>query len=85
MSPETVIILSSVQVGPLFDARRKNLLTVTVSPDLGLSMIEVAIQPEGIRFPNGESLSWAHLEKINAATTCFLVRDGEIEKVQRFL
>lgn len=85
MLPETAIILSSVQVEPLQTARRNNQVTATISPDLGLSTVEVELLADEVRFPSGESLAWSQLETIIEATNaCFLVRDGDIEKIQRF-
>ncbi|HLL80568.1 MAG TPA: hypothetical protein VKT25_13765, partial [Ktedonobacteraceae bacterium] len=85
MLPETAIILSSVQVEPLQSARHNNQITASVSPDLGLSTVEVELLADEVRFPNGESVNWSQLEAIlTTMNACYLVRDGEIEKVQRF-
>jgi len=79
------IILSSFQVQQLFQARETGARTARISPDLGLSTVEVVIESEGIRFPNGESLTWENLDRIHRSpNNCFVVIDSALHKVQVF-
>jgi predicted methyltransferase len=56
-----------------------------VSPDLGLTSIEVKIEPGEARFPDGQALSWEDLERIGASPrVCFLVKEGTLQKIQVF-
>jgi hypothetical protein len=82
---KTGIVLSYVQVRPLFDARQKGLDVVEISPDLGLTRVMVAITPEGVVFPDGERVDWQSLEKIRASeVNCFLVEENTIKSIQVF-
>jgi predicted methyltransferase len=82
---EHPIVLSHIQTRPLLQARKTGEHRAEVSPDLGLTTSEVVIEPEGVRFPNGESLRWDVIEKINASeNNCFVIEDGEPHKIQVF-
>lgn len=79
------IVLSYVQVEPLFEARQKGLDAVEISPDLGLTRVLVAITPEGVVFPDGERVDWQSLEKIRASeVNCFLVENDTARSIQVF-
>ena len=79
------IVLSRFQVEELFRAREQGAARAQVSPDLGRSTVEVAVEAEGVRFPGGEFLTWEALEEIrHAPNNCFVVTDNTLEKVQRF-
>ena len=78
-------VLSHIQTQPLLQAREAGQHRVEVSPDLGLTTVETIIEPEGVRFPNGQSLRWDAIEKIStSANNCFVVEDGEPRKIQLF-
>jgi predicted methyltransferase len=71
------IVLSHFQVTPLLKARATGEAHAIVSPDLGLSTVEVVLEPEGVRFPGGEMVAWADLGRIrDAQNQCFAMEDG---------
>ncbi len=79
------IILSHFQAQELLRAREQGARSVQVSPDLGLSRVEVSIEAQGVRFPGGEFLDWDAVEEIrHTPNSCFVVRDGTLQKVQAF-
>jgi len=79
------VILSYVQVAPLLKAREQELATVQISPDLGLSMVEVRLTSEGVEFPNRERLDWQSVERISMSeVNCFLLQENTIRIVQVF-
>jgi uncharacterized protein len=79
------MILSYFQVDELIAARDAGRERATVSLDLGLTTDKVALSAAGVRFPDGQALTWAQLDEIRSSERgCFLVEDGEIEKVQFF-
>ncbi len=79
------IVLSHIQTQPILQARGAGLHCMEVSPDLGLTMAEVIIEPDGVRFPNAEWLRWEIIEEITASeNNCFVIEDGEPRKVQLF-
>ncbi|HVU12635.1 MAG TPA: methyltransferase domain-containing protein [Phototrophicaceae bacterium] len=79
-----MIVLSYVQIKPLLKARGKA-DRLTLSPDLGLTTVEVMLDESGVRFPNGERLAWANAEKIaESDNACFALEGGEISKIQQF-
>ncbi len=78
-------VLSHFQVKPLLAARRAGKSTALFSLDLGRSSVEVGLEPQGLRLPDGELLAWELLEPIaEDENACFLVQDGELAKIQRF-
>jgi uncharacterized protein len=82
---KTGIVLSYVQVEPLFEARRKGLDAVEISPDLGLTRVMASITPEGVVFPGGGRVDWQSLEKIRASeVNCFLVENDTVKSIQVF-
>ncbi len=79
------VILSYVQVAPLLKARQQGKTSIEISPDLGLSMVEVRLTTEGVEFPNGERLDWHSVERISASeVNCFLLKENVIRPVQVF-
>jgi predicted methyltransferase len=79
------MVLSHIQTRPLLQAREAGEYRAEVSPDLGLTTVEVAIEPAGVRFPNGQSLRWETIEEISRSeNNCFVVEDGEPRKTQLF-
>jgi predicted methyltransferase len=79
------IVLSYIQTQPLLQAREADQHSVGVSPDLGLTTFEVVIEPEGVCFPNGQSLPWDAIEEISASeNNCFVIENGEPRKIQLF-
>lgn len=52
------------------------------SLDLGITNIEMFIEPGEVRFPNGESLDWNAVEKISKSkNNCFFIKEGEPHKI----
>jgi len=79
------IVLSHIQTQPILQAQQASEHRVEVSPDLGLTTVEVVIEPERVRFPNGQSLSWEAIEEISMSeNNCFVIEDGEPCKIQLF-
>ncbi len=79
-----MIVLSYVQIKPLFKARDSE-TSAKLSPDLGLTTVEVSLDQNGVSFPNGERLAWSDAKKIyETDNACFTLSDGEIEKIQQF-
>src|SRR6266581_7239178 len=79
------IVLSFVQAEQLLAARQKGEQSIVISPDLGRSTITTTLTSEGLRFPDGERLSWQDVVKINKShVNCFVVEDGSIKTIQVF-
>src|SRR5712692_6542985 len=79
------IVLSYVQVEPLFKARQRGQTTVEISPDLGLTSVKVTLTPEGVAFLTGERLDWRSVEKISKSeVNCFILEDHTIRPIQVF-
>jgi predicted methyltransferase len=79
------IVISHLQTQLLLKAREAGEQSFEVSPDLGLTTVEVVIEPGGVSFPHGESLCWAAIEQISASeNNCFVVEDGEPRKILVF-
>ncbi len=79
------LILSYFQVEEIVAAREAGKEQAAVSLDLGLTTDGVALSAAGVRFPDGQALTWAQLDEIRSSERgCFLVEHGEIVKVQFF-
>ncbi len=78
------VILSYIQAEILLQISHSGEV-IGVSPDLGLTTVEVRIEPDGLSFPGGQSLSWEDLQVILASqNSCFVVGVHEIHKAQVF-
>jgi predicted methyltransferase len=79
------IVLSHIQAETMLQARQAGRASAAVSLDLGLTAAEVAIGPAGVRFPDGQVLTWEQLEKIGASERgCFLIEGHAPCKIQVF-
>ena len=66
-------------------ARRDGRASARTSLDLGLTTIALSLGPDGAKLPDGSSLSWKTIERIDAdEAACFLLREGEPEKLYLF-
>ncbi len=80
------IVVSYVQAEPLLKARREGRYSAATSPDLGLSTVEVVLDEDGVRFPDGTVVAWQDLERIaRSETKCFLIEgDAPPRDIQVF-
>lgn len=79
------IVLSYREVAPLRRARAAGASRATVSPDLGLSQVDVTLDARGVRFPGGELLRWGDADEIvGEETKCFALRGEQIEAISFF-
>jgi predicted methyltransferase len=77
------IILSHFQAQVLLDARRKGLAAAQVSPDLGLSTVQVTLDLAGIKLPDGQELGWEAVEDIaDSTSSCYVIEDGSPRAIQ---
>jgi predicted methyltransferase len=80
-----LIVLSYQQIETIVQAKQAGDPQAVISPDLGLSMVEVQIDPKGIHFPAGRVLSWPDADKIlNSKTGCFQLLEDGMQKIQAF-
>ena len=80
-----MIVLSHFQAVPLLEARRSGVTSALVSPDLGLSKVQVELGVDCVSFPGGESLSWAALGAIAAdETRCYWVVEKTAQPIEVF-
>lgn len=79
------LVISHIQTERLPKLREAGEGHVNISPDLGRTTVEAAIEVTGVRFPTGEMLSWHAIQEINASkSSCFLIEDGEPRKIAAF-
>jgi predicted methyltransferase len=79
------IVISHFQTKPLVQYRDAGRERIEISPDLGLSSVEVIVEPAGVRLSNGGLLSWDAIEEINASeNNCFVVENDVASKVVVF-
>ncbi len=58
------VVLSYMQAEQLLRARDSSKESTQISPDLGLTNVQVELSDQGVRFPSGELLSWSDAELI---------------------
>ncbi len=79
-----MIVLSHFQIAPLIKLRGTS-SSATLSPDLGLTTVSVALDDSGVAFPGGERLSWDDAERIaDADVSCFALEADQLRKIQVF-
>ena len=80
-----MIVLSHYQAKVLLSQRRTGSQHAEVSPDLELSTVQVELEGEGVRFPNGEFLFWDDIDEIDGAeNSCFVLEAGQAQKILTF-
>jgi uncharacterized protein len=80
-----LIVLSHYEVEPLLKARKEGLSVAAISPDLGLTTVEVTLSVEGVTFPSGEELDWASVEEIaGAESKCFHLQGSALSEIRVF-
>jgi len=80
-----LMVLSHYEVKYLLKARREGRNTASISPDLGLTTVEVELSAEGATFPSGEELDWASVEEIAASETkCFYFQGSTLSEIRVF-
>jgi uncharacterized protein len=79
------IVLSHFQVKSLLAARWTGRPSASVSLDLELTATDVTLEDDGVRFPEGQSLTWQDLETIRASERgCFVIEENTPRKIQFF-
>ena len=77
------IVLSRLQVLPILRAREEGRQTARTTLDLGISEVDVSIEPDGVVFSDGARLGWSDLDEIEASPTkCFVVENGAIREIR---
>ena len=85
MNANPLIVLSHYQTKPLLAARRASQQSARISPDLGHTSVEVALEADGIVLPGGECVTWEDIARISEIENqCFVVEDGGARSIQVF-
>lgn len=92
MKGPSVILLSPLHAAPLLAARRAGATIARVSSDLGLTDSAVRLTADGVSFPDEPLVPWSTVDFVcrhahrnpAAGSPCFLVREGEAERVTVF-
>ena len=80
-----MIVLSHYQAAPLLQARENGLTSLSHTPDLGLTKVEVFLNDRGVEYPNGQILAWSDIERIAIAENkCFIVEVDSIFEIKSF-
>lgn len=76
-------VLSYIHAGPLLGAHSEGALSAQVSLDLGLSQTVVELDERGVKLPDGQSLPWSSVQRVNdQPNTCFTVVDNEVAPIR---
>ncbi|MBE0690352.1 MAG: spermine synthase [Anaerolineae bacterium] len=79
------IVLSSNSLVPAFDARQNGHDRAAISPDLGLTTVEISLDSDGLQFPDGTRLQWLDAQEIRKDDVgCYAFEAGAIRKIQAF-
>jgi predicted methyltransferase len=78
-------VLSHFQVRPILQARAQGRASAQASLDLGLSQVQVYLEPDRVVLCDSQWLPWQAVDEIaGQETACFVVKDNRAEKIQRF-
>ncbi|MGW8250516.1 MAG: class I SAM-dependent methyltransferase, partial [Anaerolineales bacterium] len=76
------IVLSHYQTRTLRERFAAGDTSLGVSPDLGMTSVQVFLDQDGVHFPQGEHLTWGDVETINSfENNCFTLMEGELQKI----
>ena len=79
------VTLAAAAAGALLAARQRQEAQARVSPDLNLSIADVALSETAALFPGGTAVTWLDLAEIAGDENgCYTCADGQIAKIQRF-
>lgn len=79
-----MIVLSHFQAEILLQNKGESKF-VEISPDLGISNVQVYVDRAGVRFPGGDMLDWAAIAEIaKSENSCFNVAGGMIAVIQTY-
>lgn len=79
------MIITHFQAKALLDANKKGLKETEISLDLNRTLSKVEIQNNEFLFPDNQKLEESRLKKpIKDDTSCFLIRDNALVKIQLF-
>jgi len=79
-----MIVLSHYQAEQLLQNKGKS-TSVELSPDLGLSILQVELDEPKVVFPDGEFIPWELVVEIaESKNSCFQLSSGEIEAIQAY-
>lgn len=82
---ESLIVLSCFQARPLLKARAAGATICTVSLDLGITEVAVALTEQGVRLPSGIVIPWTDIDAIGRNdNSCFHLTAAGFEKIQFF-
>ena len=83
----SLFAISNFQAAPLLKARKADLQTAKTSPDLNLTMVDVALDEVGVVYPEpfDVQLTWAQVTQVAADEThCFRFDGDELVKINTF-
>lgn len=79
------MIVSYIQARPLLEARKRGVLRIDVSPDLGISCSSASLSDAGVSFAGGEALTWEEVEMISRSeVACYAVGAQGARPIQTF-
>jgi uncharacterized protein len=82
---QSSVILSHAQAKSLVEAWHEHQTSAVVSPDLGLSTLQVSLCSEGVLFPDGKQLDWKTIDQITSSENkCYVIRNREVSEIKLF-
>jgi predicted methyltransferase len=80
-----LFVISHYQAQELLGARLKGITEALISSDLNRTTSLAQLDDKGVTFASGDRLCWNDLKAIaNDKNACFLLREGQLEKIQYF-
>jgi predicted methyltransferase len=77
------VVLSHYQAKVVLDAQRNGMSTVSVSPDLGLSTVQLPVNAQGLHLPDGNLLQLEEVEEIvKSSSSCYVIENGAAHPIQ---
>jgi len=78
-----MVILSHYQAKEVLSAQRTGMGSINISLDLGLSVTQLLLYPQGLQLPDGKNLNWIDVEEIAKSNSgCYGIEDGLPRAIQ---
>lgn len=76
------VVLLHFQINSIIEAKEANRKTIQISPDLGLTVIEISVVTDGAIFPGNNILNWDGIMQIKSCSNnCFELHGGKLTKI----
>jgi predicted methyltransferase len=78
-----MVVLSHFQAKVVLDAQRNGMAIVSLSPDLGMSSVQLPLDSQGLQLTDGYLLKMEDIaEIVKSSSSCFIIENGAPRAIQ---